>query len=95
MFNINYFKKYIEPKLINYHLKYSFYLDGDFGDINRVEIESDQKIGGIDFWRLGWLSIDIYDLIVDKQIMNILLEPKEVEEQQKALDEFLRLLLNE
>lgn len=93
--DINYFKKYIAPKLKGYVLTYSSYPNGDFGSLERVVIESVRIIAGVDIWSKGWLDIDIYDLILDEQVMNVLLEPTEVKEQEDAITRLLSVLLNE
>ncbi|MEQ4511689.1 MAG: hypothetical protein ABN480_13945 [Dickeya sp.] len=95
MFNIDYFKKNIAPKMKGYTFKYSYYTNGDFGDLERVEFEGKNRIGGMDFWSKGWLDVDIYDMAVDDQIMNVLLSPEEIELQKKAVCEFMRVLSDE
>ena len=69
MMDMRYFKDNIAPQLSNYKLTYSSYPKGDFGSLERVVIEGNGKIAGIDIWSKGWLDIDIYDLLVDKQVM--------------------------
>ena len=91
--NMNEFKKILAPMLKNYKLTYSSYHNGDFGSLKRVSIEGENKIACIDFWSKGWLALDIYDLILDDQIMNILLDPFEIEEQSNAIKQFIRILL--
>ncbi|OCG38892.1 hypothetical protein A9G29_10115 [Gilliamella sp. Fer2-1] len=93
--DINSFKKELAPRLKNYKLTYSSYPNGDFGSMERVIIEGNNKIAGIDFWSEGWLDIDIYDLILDDQIMNILLEPSEIRQQNNAILKFIEILSNE
>ena len=61
--------------------------------MERVVIEGNNKIAGIDFWSKGWLEIDIYDLVIDDQIMNILLYPSETKEQNNAIKRFIEILL--
>ncbi|MBK5073440.1 hypothetical protein I2492_10900 [Budviciaceae bacterium CWB-B4] len=95
MMDIHFFKKNISPKLTNYTLKYSSYPNGDFGDLERVEVQGENKIGGIDFWSQGWIDIDIYDLTLDEQLINVLLDPNEMEAQEKAIYKFLKILLDE
>lgn len=93
--NINYFKKELAPNLKEYKLTYSSFPNGDFGSLERVVIERNNKIAGIDFWSKGWLEIDIYDLVVDDQIMNLLLDPSEFQEQNNAIKKFIEILLKE
>ena len=91
--DMNDFKKILAPMLKNYKLTYSSYPNGDFGSLKRVSIEGENKIACIDFWSKGWLALDIYDLILDDQIMNILLDPFKIEEQSNAIKQFIRILL--
>lgn len=92
--DMSYFKDNIAPQLSNYKLTYSSYPSGDFGSLERVLIEGNNKIAGVDIWSKGWLDIDIYDLLLDKQVMNILLEPIEIQRQNDAIKQFLGILLN-
>ncbi|HTG55267.1 MAG TPA: hypothetical protein VL943_03280, partial [Niabella sp.] len=77
-----------------YEITYRFYEEGDFGSLNQVVFESSEKGGGIDFWGLGWLGIDLYDYKNQKQLLNILLEPHQEKEKTQAflkLQELLKL----
>ncbi|ATV42510.1 MULTISPECIES: hypothetical protein [Pectobacterium] len=93
--NVSYFKEFIAPQLSKCKLTYSSYPNGDFGSLERVVIEGGGKIAGVDIWSKGWLDIDIYDLLLDEQIMNVLLEPTEFQQQEYAISKLLELLLNE
>ncbi|MCL9666965.1 hypothetical protein L2C91_00945 [Rosenbergiella epipactidis] len=93
--DMSYFKDNIAPKLSDYKLTYSSYPEGDFGSLERVVIEGDSKVSGIDIWSKGWLDIDIYDLKLDKQVMTILLEPVETEKKKNSINLFLDIMLNE
>lgn len=95
MMDMRYFKNNIASQLSNYKLTYSSYPKGDFGSLERVVIEGNGKIAGIDIWSKGWLDIDIYDLLIDKQVMNVLLEPIEIQKQEDSIKQFLEILLNE
>lgn len=88
--DINFFKKEIQPILEGYNFQYSSFPNGDFGDLERVEFEGHNKIGTVDFWSKGWISIDIYDLILDDQLINLLLGPDE--EQLKAIETLVSIL---
>ena len=88
--DINFFKKEIEPILVGYDFQYGSFPDGDFGDLERVEFEGHNKVGTIDVWSKGWISIDIYDLILDDQLLNLLLGPDE--EQLKAIETLVKIL---
>jgi hypothetical protein len=93
--NIDYVNKIITPKLKNYKLTYNSFPNGDFGSLERIAIEGINKVASIDIWSKGWLNIDIYDLILDEQVMNVLLEPEEIKEQEDAIVKLLGILLDE
>ncbi len=90
--NTLWFKETILPALKEYQVKFSFFKGGDFGDIERIEFEGKDKGGGIDFWSSGWLGINVYDYKEDREIMNILLEPQENLEKEKAFND-LQIIL--
>lgn len=90
--DIVWFKTAIEPVLKNYEIQHRFYEEGDFGSLHQIIFNSPEKSGGIDFWGLGWLGIDLYDYKEEKQILNVLLEPHQEEEKRKAFEELKTLL---
>lgn len=92
---MSYFKNHISHKLNDYKLTYSSYPNGDFGDLERVVIEGGDKVAGIDFWSKGWLDIDIYDLVLDEQVMNVLLDPTETKKQEQEISKLMGILLDE
>ncbi|RON53983.1 hypothetical protein [Pseudomonas frederiksbergensis] len=75
--NIKYFDESIKPLMKGYSFKYAAFLEGDFGDLERVEFEGDNKVGGVEFWSKGWVGADVYDCVLDEQIFNVLLSPEE------------------
>ncbi len=91
--DIIWFKNKFIPLLSQkYTIEYSSFLDGDFGNLERVEIEGNHKGGNIDFWSLGWLNIHLVDYEKENELLNVLLEPhqeREKEEAFKKLEEFL------
>jgi hypothetical protein len=90
--NIQWFSDNIVPKLKGYELNYRFFDEGDFGSLNQVEFNS-KKIGGnIDFWELGWLGIFIWNYETQEQLFNILIEPNQVQEKEKAMQKLQEIL---
>lgn len=87
--NIDEFKNKTATQLKNYILNYSSYTHGDFGNLERVEIEGHNKVATIDIWSKGWLAIDIYDLSTEEQIMNIFLGPTEIKEQEISIEKLI------
>lgn len=93
--NISFFKKKVEPFLKGYKCKYiSFPGYGDFGKLKRVEFEGYNKAGNVDFWSTGWLDIDVVDYYLDQHIVNLLYGPDEIDLQKRALENLLKVLIN-
>lgn len=69
--------------------KISFFKNGDFGDLSRIEFEWRNIGGTIDVWSEGWLNIHLIDYHTDKEIINKLLEPNEKMEQAKLINELI------
>ncbi len=90
--DIEWFKQVIAPTIKGYEIKYRFYENGDFGPLNQVILDSPKKSGGIDFWGLGWLGVDLFDYERDEQLINILLTPNQKQEQDDALKHLQELL---
>jgi hypothetical protein len=90
--NIAWFKENIVPLLEGYEIEYSFFEKGDFGDLDRVEIEGNGKGVTVEFWGMGWLGLHIFDYIQDQELLNILLEPNQYSEKERAFKEMLALL---
>jgi hypothetical protein len=93
--DINYFKSEVAHLLDGYELKYSSFKNGDFGDLERVEIEGKNKLGGVDFWSKGWVDIDVYDCILEEQILNFLLSPDELKKQDEAMKILIKVLVSD
>lgn len=90
--SIDFFKTQIVPRLTGYKIRYSFYTNGDFGDLARVEFEKEDKLGTVDFWSQGWMSLDVYSSDLDNQLINLLLSPVESEEQKAAMQKLIKVL---
>lgn len=92
MASIAWFKRDIEHRLSGYSLSYSSFLNGDFGDLERIELEGFGKLATIEFWSKGWLGIDVYDCCLDAQIMNVLLSPEERNSIAQEFEKLIKLL---
>ena len=90
--DITWFKENMLPALGGYLIEYKSFKNGDFGDIERVEFEGNNKGGSIDFWSSGWLGIHVYNYKEEREIMNILLEPEQVLDKDKAFIELQSVL---
>ena len=90
--NIAQFEKEIKPLLNRYTMQYATFVYGDFGSLERIELEGFNKLATVNFWSKGWIGIDIYDCACDEQVMNILLSPEDKHRIPLELDKFLTLL---
>lgn len=91
--DIEWFKQIIAPHLKDYEINYRFYEEGDFGPLTQVIFNSSKKGGGIDFWGLGWLGVDLFDYQKEEQLLNVLIEPHQEKEKEavfKKLEELLK-----
>lgn len=68
---------------------YSDFLEGEFGNLTRIEFEYNCKLGTIDLWSSDWVSIDIFDTEMSEQVLNILCSP---DEEKKIVDSFYKVL---
>lgn len=94
--NLQYFNQYIKPNLPSYYrLSWSNYAGGSFGDLHRLEFESPQYLGTVDFWSKDWVAIDLVDISVGKEILNSLFSPEEEHDVRKCLQRLLEILSNE
>ena len=89
---IVWFKDDVAPKLKGYDVEYRKFPEGDFGTLNQIIFNSTRKGGNIDFWGKGWLGVFLWDYQKDEEIINILLEPSQNEEKEKAIEQLLKLL---
>ena len=87
--DVSQFDEKIRPLLDDYFLERTWFADGDFGSLDRIELEGCNKLATIDFWSEGWISIDVYDCLDEEQVMNVLLSPDKVD---LVPDEFKKLL---
>ena len=91
--HLAYFKELVEPRIpASYVLTWTEYLEGDFGDLNRLEFSSSSKIGAIDFWSKDWLAIDVVDLDLDDQVLNVLYSPDQMHEIPAGFARLLEIL---
>jgi len=88
----SWFDESVKPFLKGYSLEYSLFSNGDFGDLERIELEGFNKVGAVEFWSKGWVSIDIYDRALDDQVMNVLLSPEEKESAHQEFERFIKIL---
>jgi hypothetical protein len=91
--NIIWFKNDFVPLMKEgYALEYSFFENGDFGNLARAEFEGNGKGGNVDFWSSGWLNIHLVDYISGNELLNVLVEPQEEKERSEAFKKLQELL---
>ncbi|NVZ53636.1 hypothetical protein HX792_25075 [Pseudomonas sp. B6002] len=83
----------IKSLLDDFMLERSSFANGEFGDLERVELEGLNKLVTVDFWSKGWIAIDVYDCPSEQQIMNVLLSPEEVGFVSEAFDRLMNILV--
>ena len=89
---MHWFEQKIKPTLEGYEVKDRYFENGDFGSLTQVEFNSKKIGGGIDFWGLGWLGIYVWDYIEEIELMNVLLEPDQLDEKTVAFEELRKIL---
>lgn len=92
--DVSWFNESVKPFLKGYSLEYSSFPNGDFGDLERVELEGFNKLATVEFWSKGWVGVDIYDCALDDQVMNVLLSPEEKESIPQAFELLVKILTN-
>jgi len=92
MQDVNWFKKVIGPDLKNYHVKYKYFEEGDFGSLNQVEFNTEKQGGEIDFWSSGWLGVHLVDYIKGEELINVFLQPHQEKEKNNILKILQELL---
>ena len=92
MVDISWFKREIAPLLKEYEIKYKFFEKGDFGDLNQVEFNSQEKGGEIDFWSKDYLNIHFVDYVKGEELLNVFLEPSQDIEKKKMLEKLKKLI---
>lgn len=90
--NVIWFKRVFIPLLEDYEIEYSTFQNGDFGDLERFEIEGKNKGGNVDFWSLGWLNVHLVDYEEEKELLNVLLEPHQKIEREEVFKKLQTLL---
>jgi hypothetical protein len=87
------FEENVKPRLSGYKTKSSSFLNGDFGDLDRIELEGFNKLAGVEFWSKGWVGIDVYDCDLDSQLLNVLFSPEEKESTLNVFEKFIVILM--
>lgn len=93
--DICWFNENVKPLLKGFSLEYSLFAGGEFGELERIELEGFNKLGTVEFWSKGWVGIDIYDCAIDYQVMNVLLSPEEAESVSQAFERLIKILTQE
>ncbi|MBI6898781.1 hypothetical protein JET64_18420 [Pseudomonas putida] len=89
--NSSWFNESIKPFLEGCSLEYSSFSNGDFGDLDRIELEGFGKLGTVEFWSKGWVGIDVYDCVLEEQVMNILFSPEDQGSVHQAFERLIEI----
>lgn len=92
VYDIEWFKENVMSSMHDYTFNFRTYSEGDFGSLNQIEFNSNEKGGNVDFWGLGYVGIFLWDYQKEEEIMNVLLDPNQQKEQAfKELQNYLRV----
>lgn len=86
MENIEWFKVEFGFYLSGYEVKYKFFEEGDFGSLNQVEFNKEERGGEIDFWGSGHVGIHFVNYLNGDVLMNSFLEPHDVLQKKHAFE---------
>lgn len=78
--NSDWFQKNIMSQLIAFEVIEKQFPDGDFGNLDQLEFNSEKIQGNVDFWSKGWIGILVWDDVSKKELLNVLWEPHETEQ---------------
>lgn len=90
--SVNWFDERLKSLLVGCNFDYSSFPNGDFGSLERVEVEGGGKLATVDVWSEGWVGFDIYDCVLDEQVMNVLLSPDEKDAIPETVEKFVRIM---
>ena len=89
---MEYFRENILPKIENHYvITFSIFSEKEIiglGDLERVEIEGSNLLGGVEFWSLGWMSIHLVNMENDQEILNTLIS---ADEDNRKIEELYKL----
>ena len=91
-YTLTWFKNEIKPRLSGFSVTYSNFGKGDFGTLERVELESEGLMGTVDFWSQEWLDIHVIDAVAGEERLNMMLGPDQELEKAQAVAAFFALL---
>lgn len=94
MHDVIWFNTEMLPLLDGYSTEYRSFKNGDFGDLERVELEGNNKGVTLDFWSSGWIGIHLIDYLADAELLNVLLEPNQDSEKDEAFKKLKSILKN-
>jgi len=91
------FDTLIKPKMDGFSFEYvsSYSEFANFGSHSseRVEFSSPAKLGCVSFWETGWIEVGVYDLILDRSVVNLLLTTEKIEANPHYFDEVFPFII--
>ena len=91
---MNWFKQILNENIYP-DIKYISEKNGDFGDLEGAQFNSNEKGGYIYFWSSGYVSFQIVDYLIGEEIIkDTLIEVKEDIQLNDILKDFLEKLNN-
>ena len=77
---------------MNYDVKCTSYLKGDFGTLERIEFDSHELGGFIDYWGNGYLNVHLVNYKLEKEILNRFIISNIEEDKIKLLYDLLEFI---
>ncbi|SNY94205.1 hypothetical protein [Flagellimonas pacifica] len=90
----DWFKENIMSYLSEFEVIEKKFSEGDFGDLEQIEFNSEKISGNIDFWSLGWVGVFVWDNICESEMLNILSEPQEEERIVESFNKLKEIIIN-
>jgi hypothetical protein len=91
MNSLDFFNDFIKNQIPkSYLLAWSKFTEGDFGDLTRVTFDSEVLCGCVDFWSNGTVNMDLFNILKNEQVFNILCFK---EEEQQIKESFKKMLM--
>ena len=92
-YNNVWFKEHIAPQMSTFDIQYRYFSQGDFGSLDEVNFESERFIGTINYWGNGFLSVTLFDNIMNDIVVNIMVDSDIENDKLAAMNDLLDHIL--
>jgi hypothetical protein len=76
IYDAGWFRENVMPHLHGYKVEFAHFQKGDFGDLDRIELENDRYSVCVEFWGWEYLGIMVFDKDLDDFTMNVMIFPE-------------------